>query len=184
MFNSLNLSLGNKGANTYFLLMDDITNDTCKDAIQWILENNLAEERPDFLNLMVCSRGGDLHSALALVDIMEGSSIPVRTIGLGMIASAGLFIFMAGQKGKRVLTPNTTIMSHQYTTGNIGKEHELFAGVKEWTLITNRMIAHYKKHTGLTEAQIREKLLPQQDVYLSAKEAKSLGICDIIKELK
>jgi ATP-dependent Clp protease protease subunit len=184
MFKNLNLSLGNKGTNSYFLLMEDISTESCKDVIQWILENNLSDEKPNFLQLMVCSRGGDLHAALALVDVIAGSAIPVRTIGLGMIASAGLFIFMAGQKGYRVLTPNTTIMSHQYTTGNIGKEHELFAGVKEWTLTTERMIAHYKKHTGLTEAQIREKLLPQQDVFLSAKEAKALGICDIIKELK
>ena len=46
------------------------------------------------------------------------------------------------------------------------------------------MIQHYKKSTGLTEAQIREVLLPPQDVWLSPQEAKKLGLCDDIKDLK
>ena len=45
------------------------------------------------------------------------------------------------------------------------------------------MINHYKKCTGLTEEEIREHLLPPQDVWLSAKEARKLGLCDEIKEV-
>ena len=43
------------------------------------------------------------------------------------------------------------------------------------------MINHYKKCTGLTESDIRQYLLPPHDVWLSAKEAKKLGLCDEIK---
>jgi len=46
------------------------------------------------------------------------------------------------------------------------------------------MIAHYKKVTGLTEAKIRETLLPPQDIWLSAQEAQKLGLCDLVKDLK
>ena len=46
------------------------------------------------------------------------------------------------------------------------------------------MIAHYKKCSGLKEEQIREVLLPPQDVWLSAMEAKKLGLCDDVKDLK
>ena len=65
-----------------------------------------------------------------------------------------------------------------------GKEHELFATVKEYELTTQRMIQHYKRCTGLNEKQIRQYLLPAQDCWLSAKEAKKLGICDNIKALR
>jgi len=82
------------------------------------------------------------------------------------------------------LTPNTSIMSHQYTWGTYGKEHELFSTVKEYELTTERMIKHYKKCTKLKEKQIRQYLLPPHDVWLSAKQAKKLGICDKIKDLK
>jgi ATP-dependent protease ClpP protease subunit len=45
------------------------------------------------------------------------------------------------------------------------------------------MINHYKKCTGLSEAKIREVLLPPQDIWLSATESKKLGLCDDVKEL-
>jgi ATP-dependent Clp protease protease subunit len=92
-------------------------------------------------------------------------------------------IFIAGAQGKRVLTPNTSILSHQYTWGSFGKEHELFAQVKEFDLTTKRLIAHYKKCTGLAEEEIRSTLLPPQDVWLSAAEAKKLNICDHVKDI-
>ena len=79
---------------------------------------------------------------------------------MGMIASCGLLMFISGTKGKRILTPNTSILSHQYSWGSYGKEHELFATVREYELTTERMVNHYKKCTGLDDNMIREKLLP------------------------
>jgi ATP-dependent Clp protease protease subunit len=90
---------------------------------------------------------------------------------------------LAGQKGKRILTPNTSILSHQYSWGAFGKEHELFATVKEFDLTTKKMLAHYKKYTSLTEIEIRDILLPPHDVWVSPKDALKYGICDIIKDL-
>ena len=161
-----------------YLLMDVITAESCKDAIEFILKQNAEKKKQKRLQFMICSPGGDVPSCFALIDIMKGSRIPIHTVGLGVIASCGLLLFITGEKGKRTLTPNTSILSHQYSWGSYGKEHELFAQVKEFELSTERMINHYKKCTGLTEAQIREHLLPPEDRWLSAKEAKKLGICD------
>ena len=164
-----------------FLLMDEISDSTCKDVIQFIISKNLVKPYPKYLQLIINSGGGDLQAAFALIDIMKGSAIPVHTVGLGCVASAAVLIFIAGVKGKRVLTPNTSILSHQYSWGTYGKEHELFSTVKEYELTTKRMMNHYKKCTGLTEKKIREHLLPPQDIWLSATEAKKLGLCDSIK---
>lgn len=184
MMQKLNLQLKEETSkHSFYLLMEDISLATSKTVVEWIFEANFAEERPELLNLIICSPGGDLNAAFAVIDTMRGSAIPVRTIGLGQIASAGLMIFIAGEKGQRILTPNTSILSHQYTWGAFGKEHELFATVKEFDLTTKKMISHYKKCTGLTEAKIREILLPPQDIWLSPLEAKKLGICDEVKEL-
>ena len=164
-----------------FLLMDEITDSTCKDVIQFIISKNLTKPYPKYLQLIINSGGGDLQAAFAVIDTMKGSAIPVHTVGLGCVASAAVLIFIAGVKGKRTLTPNTSILSHQYSWGAYGKEHELFATVREYELTTQRMLKHYKKCTGLTEKRIREHLLPPQDVWLSATQAKKLGICDSIK---
>ena len=165
----------------HHVFMDDVTQESMKPLINWIIAENFnKEKKKEELTLGICSRGGDLNACFALVDIMKGSKIPIRTIGMGMIASCGLVIFISGEKGRRVLTPNTSILSHQYSWGTYGKEHELFAVVKEFDLTTRRMIDHYKKCTGLSEEDIRKYLLPPQDVWLSAKEAKKLGLCDSI----
>lgn len=184
MMNKLNLQLKEESSkHSFMLMMEEVTLSSVKNAVEWIFEANFTEERPEMLNLIITSPGGDLNAAFALIDVMRGSAIPVRTIGLGQIASAGLMIFIAGDKGMRILTPNTSILSHQYSWGAIGKEHELFATVKEFDLTTKKMIQHYKKCTGLTEAKIREILLPPQDVWLSPQEAKKLGLCDDVKDL-
>ena len=166
--------------NGVYLLMDTITPESCKDAIEFVLKQNAERgvNKQKRLQFMICSPGGDVPSCFALIDIMKGSRIPIHTVGLGVIASCGLLLFITGEKGKRTLTPNTSILSHQYSWGSYGKEHELFAQVKEFELSTERMITHYKKCTGLTEKEIREHLLPPEDRWLSAKEAKKLGICD------
>lgn len=163
--------------------MEEINLQTARQTVEWIFDCNFQEERPDQLNLIITSPGGELSAAFAIIDAMRGSAIPIRTIGLGEIASAGLMIFIAGEKGTRLLTPNTSILSHQYSWGAFGKEHELFATVKQFDLTTKKMINHYKKCSGLTEAKIKELLLPPQDMWLSAMEAKKLGLCDEVKEL-
>ena len=164
-----------------YLFMDEISDVTCKDVITFIISKNLVKPYPKYLQLVINSGGGDLNSAFAVIDTMKGSAIPIYTVGLGLVASAAFAIFIAGEKGKRVLTPNTSILSHQYSWGTYGKEHELLATTREYELTTQRMINHYKKCTGLTEKKIREHLLPPQDVWLSATQAKKLGICDSVK---
>ena len=169
----------------FHIFMGDVTMENMHPIINWIISANFAKEKQHKeLTLGICSPGGDLNACFALIDVMKGSRIPIRTIGMGMIASCGLLMFITGTKGKRILTPNTSILSHQYSWGSYGKEHELFATVREYELTTERMVNHYKKCTGLKDGKIREKLLPPSDVWLDAKEAKELGICDHIQEMK
>ena len=169
--------------NGIVVFMGEVSLETMSPLIDWILAENLKDKKQKELTLGICSPGGDLNACFALIDVMKGSRIPIRTIGLGMIASCGLLMFITGTKGKRILTPNTSILSHQYTWGSYGKEHELFATVRELELTTERMINHYKKCTGLKEEDIRKYLLPPQDVWLGAKEAKKLGLCDKIEQI-
>lgn len=167
-----------------YVFMGPVDEDNVRPIIEWILvENHVVKKKKKELLLMICSDGGDLSNGFALIDVMRASTIPIKTVGLGTIASAGLMIFLTGAKGRRILTPNTSILSHQFSWGSSGKAHELFATVKEFELTEKRMIEHYKKSTGLDDDDIRRVLLPPQDVYLSAEEALEYGICDHISDL-
>ena len=167
-----------------YLFMDEVTQESCRDLISFMLTKSWQKPRPTDIQIIINSPGGDLNAAFAVIDIMNACPFPVKTVGLGQIASAAFMMFISGTKGHRILTPNTSIMSHQYSWGSFGKEHELIALEKEFVLTTERMINHYKKCTGLSETKIRQYLLSATDVWLSAKEAKKLGICDKIKDFK
>jgi len=168
-----------------YVLMGEINAESVKPVIEWILhENFVSKKRRKELLLMICSEGGDVQDAFALIDVMRSSLIPVKTVGLGMIASSGLLIFLAGSVGRRVLTPNTSILSHQFSWYNEGKVHELFATMKEFELTQFRMVKHYQECTGLDEENIRKNLLPPHDVWLTAEDALRLHICDSISILQ
>lgn len=170
--------------NGMYVFMGEVTQEAIRPIIEWILhENFVVKKKKKELLLMICSEGGDTSAAFALIDVMRSSAIPIKTVGLGMIASAGLLMFIAGSPGRRILTPNTSILSHQFSWYNEGKAHELFATMKEFELTQARMLAHYQACTGLTAEQVRTSLLPPQDVWLSAQDALALHICDFVAEL-
>ena len=163
----------------YYLFNQDFNSSSTGELIKFILERNLMpKDKPKQIKLLINSPGGEVSSAFALIDTMKGSRVAIYTYGLGMIASCGLLTFIAGQKGKRFITRNTSILSHQFSGGSFGKEHELFAAVKEFDNTKIRIVDHYKKCTGLSEKDIKKYLLPPEDVWLSAKEAVKLGIAD------
>ena len=168
-----------------YVFMGPVDEESVRPVIEWILyANHIEKKKKKELLLMICSEGGELSPAFALIDCMFASSIPVKTVGLGQISSSGLLIFLAGAPGRRVLTPNTSILSHQFSWGTEGKAHELFAVMREFELTQERMLNHYRITTRLSDEDIRRYLLPPQDVWLSAAEALNHNICDYISDLK
>lgn len=165
----------------YYMFNTDFNAGSTGDAISFIIVRNLIpKNKPKQIKMIINSPGGEVPSAFALIDTMKGSKIPIYTYGLGEIASCGLLTFMAGEKGHRYITRNTAILSHQFSWGTIGKEHELMASVKEFNNTSQRIIEHYKRCTGQTEATIKKYLLPAEDVWLTPKEAIKYGIADHI----
>lgn len=167
-----------------YLLSDSIDDKSVKDPINWIFTENLKKdsERKEHLTLIINSYGGAVSSGFALIDTMMGSQIPVWTIGLGLIASCGLLIFMSGAKGHRIITENTEILTHQFAAGSYGKEHELLANMARHSHTADRIIGHYKKCTGLSKDTIRKELLPASDIWLTPKQALEYNLCDQVKE--
>lgn len=161
-----------------------ITTNSIRPVIETILNCHVLDNKIQNFVLVINSGGGSLLDAFALIDVIKGSKIPIYTVGIGQICSAGLLLFLAGQKGHRILTPNTTIMSHQWTGFLHGKTHELISTRKHHELIDKMVMSHLKSTTGLTAKQIKETLLPAHDVYLTAKEALKYGICDKIKSFQ
>ena len=175
--------LGERKYNNYqetgiFYLSGAIDESTIKPVIEWILSENARKEHKK-LTLIITSPGGYLYDCFALLDIMEGSKIPIDTVGLGCIASCGFVIFLYGKN--RILTPNTFVLSHQYSGGAFGKHHELVAERKSQDWMHGRLVKIYAKKTGLSAKKVEEILLPKSDVILTSEEALKLGVCDEVR---
>ena len=156
----------------------DINEDSVGKAIRWIIFENTKGNEP--LTLYINSDGGNLPDAFALIDVMRMSKVPIRTIGIGSICSSAFLIFAAGTKGHRLIGQNTTVMCHQFTESSEGKFHDLKTKLKENQRMNDRMVSLLVECSNLIEREVKTKLLPPSDVWLSADELVELGIADSI----
>ena len=146
-----------------------------------IIQINVAEEA-DFIQMILNSPGGTCSAGFAIIDLMEWSRLPIYTTGIGMIASMSLAVFMAGEKGHRVITPRTSILSHRFSAMSFGNHSELIAKRKEEDLMHRRLLNHYIEHTKLeSEDEVASKLLRDVDTWLTAEEAVKWGIADVVQ---
>lgn len=166
--------------NSTHFLMGEIDDDNITDCIKWITYENIDRRDEKILTLYINSTGGDLYNAFALIDVMQNSHHPVRTIAIGSAMSAAFLIFAAGTRGERFAAKNCSFMCHQYSDSVSGKHHDLRATMRDGELCNEKMINVLQEATGLTRAKVRSKLLPASDVYLNADEVLELGVADHI----
>lgn len=165
-----------------FMLFGSIDECTSFTACEFIIKANLLQPRDAALTFFINSEGGNSHDGFAIIDVMETSRLPVQTVGTGLIASMALLVMVTGHKGTRTITKNTEVMAHQFTSELSGKMHELLALTDECIRLEQTFIEHFKRHTFLTEKQIRDVLLAPSDRWLSPLECKKLGLCDRVTE--
>jgi len=130
------------------------------------------------INLYINSPGGSVTAGMAIYDTMQYIKAPVRTVCVGMAASMGAFLLMAGEKGKRMALPNSEVMIHQPSGGAEGPATDVTIRA-EWLLKTkhkmNRMMAEM---TGQPLEKIANDV--ERDFFMSAEDAKQYGIIDEI----
>ena len=81
------------------------------------------ESKTDPITLYINSPGGEVYSCLGLYDVMQlfiNQGYVIRTINIGLAASAAAVILLAGSKGYRYCLPHSTTMLHQPSSGTYG----------------------------------------------------------------
>jgi ATP-dependent Clp protease protease subunit len=142
------------------------------------------EEKVEQIQMIVNSHGGGCSAGFSIIDMMESSRIPVHTFGTGEIASMGLMVFMAGERGKRMITPRTSILSHRFSDRTGGNHSQLVACRKEQDMTHDRIVNHYLQCTSVkTREELESTLLLPVDTWLSPEEAIKYGIADIVEPI-
>jgi len=170
--------LGEKGI---LFLNGEITDESARSLCQDIIALNLKGKVPR-IQLLVQSQGGSCTAGFAIVDLMEWSRIPVYTTGLGILASMGLLVFMAGHRGHRTLLPRSILLSHRFSTAFAGNHSQLLAARKMQDLVHERIVAHYLAYSNVKDrARLEETLLRDVDTWLTPEEAVSYGLADVVE---
>ena len=174
------ISLESLGAH---LIFGEVDENTMKDASTFLLKaNQLFSNRE--ITYFINTVGGSCYDGFALIDLMEVSKLPIKTVGLGNIISMGVLIFAAGTKGRRIMLKNSCVMAHQFTGGTYGKFHEIMADFKAELYLKHQFIEHFRRHTKMTEKQIEDVMFGASDCYLTPQECKKYGLTDhIVDEL-
>ena len=127
------------------------------------------------------SPGGQVSSGLAIYDTMQMISAPVSTVAVGMTASFGTLLLLAGTKGKRYALPNATIHMHQPLGGVQGQASDIEIEAREILRKKSLMNGIIQKHTVMTPEQIER--YTDRDFYMTADKAKDLGLIDTVAEI-
>jgi ATP-dependent Clp protease protease subunit len=122
------------------------------------------------------SPGGQVTAGLAIYDTMQMISAPVSTVAVGMTASFGTLLLLAGSKGKRYALPHATIHMHQPLGGAQGQASDIEIAAREILRLKSLLNGVIMKHTNMDATMIEK--YTDRDSYLTAEKAKELGIVD------
>ena len=155
----------------------EITDDTANLVVAQLLFLEMEDPDAD-ISLYINSPGGSVTAGMAIYDTMQYIRPQVRTVCVGMAASMGAFLLMAGEKGKRLALPNAEVMIHQPLGGAQGQATDV-AIRAEWLMKTKKkMTEMMAEMTGQKLEKLQADV--ERDYFMSAEEALAYHIIDEI----
>lgn len=137
----------------------------------------LESENPDKdIFLYINSPGGSVSAGLSVFDTMNFIKPDVSTLCLGMAASMGSFLLMAGARGKRFSLPNAKVMIHQPSGGAQGQATDIEIHAREILKTREQLNRIYAERTGQPIEKIATDM--ERDRFMTAEEAREYGLID------
>lgn len=156
-------------------LMTSVDAESCAVVIRGLLHLQRQDSTTP-ITLYINSPGGEVQSGLALYDVMQAVSCPIRTVCLGMAASMGALLFIAGDE--REILPHSRVMIHDPLIGAGAGGSALSVKARADDLMRIRDIAAgvIARHSGMSIERVFE--LTASDTYFEAEEAVEAGLAD------
>jgi ATP-dependent Clp protease protease subunit len=139
----------------------------------------LSNESPTAdIHMYINSPGGSVSAGLAIYDTMQFVRPDVATYCIGMAASMGALLLMAGARNKRFVLPNSKVLLHQPLIGGVleGAATDLGIQAREMLRTRDRLYKIMSEHTGKDIQTITHDC--ERDKWLDADEAVGYGLAD------
>ncbi len=138
---------------------------------------HLEAEDPDKdISIYINSPGGSVTAGLGIYDTMQIIRPQVSTICVGMAASMGAILLLAGEKGKRQALPNARVMIHQPWGGVQGTASDISIQAEEILKTKKRLNEIISQHTGKPISEVEKDT--DRDNYMSSQQAMEYGLID------
>lgn len=140
------------------------------------------EDSESDIHFYINSPGGSVSAGLGVYDTMQFIRPKVATYCIGMAASMGSLLLMAGADGKRHILPNGRVLLHQPLMGGVmqGQATDLGIQAKEIIKTRKRLYKIMAGHTGQSEEKVAEDC--ERDYWLDAPESAEYGVVDRVLE--
>ncbi len=138
-----------------------------------------SEESSRDIRMYINSPGGVITAGLAIYDTMRHIQAPISTTVIGMAASFGTILLMAGDKGKRYALPNARIHLHQPLLqggGITGQVTDIEIHARELLHTREVINSIIVRHTGQPLERIQRDT--DRDFFMSPEDACEYGIID------
>ena len=136
------------------------------------------EDQKKDIYLYINSPGGSVTSTMAIYDTIQFIKPDVSTICVGLAASGGAMLLLAGQKGKRFALPHSRIMIHQPLGGAEGQATDIDIRARQILKLRDNLVKIMAKNTGQAVAKVDKDI--ERDFFLNAEEGVKYGIIDAI----
>ncbi|MBR4625986.1 MAG: ATP-dependent Clp protease proteolytic subunit [Alphaproteobacteria bacterium] len=137
----------------------------------------LESENPNAdISMYINSPGGEVYAGLATMNTMQYIKPNVSTIGMGVVASMASVLLAAGEKGKRFLLPDSTVMIHQPSAGTQGMITDMEISVREGQRLKKLITQKMAEFTGRKEKELFDAM--ERDNWMDADAAKKFGLID------
>ena len=158
------------------IISGEINDEVARDVANKLLLLEATSNDP--INLFISTQGGHVDSGFYIRDMINFIKPKVNIIGSGWVVSAGIFIYLSGDKERRYSLPNTRFMMHQPSGGAQGQSTEIEITAKEIVRTRRRINEVIAQETGQDLEKVEEDT--NRDYWLSVEEALDYGIVNKI----
>ena len=139
-----------------------------------------SESKDKDIYMYINSPGGSVTAGLAMCDTMQYIKPDISTVSIGLSASAGSLLLMAGTAGKRISLPHSKIMIHQPSAGFQGQATDIEIHAKDILDTKKRLNELYVKHCGKDLTTVESAM--ERDNFMTPQQALDFGLIDKIVE--
>ena len=137
-----------------------------------------ALDRRKDISLYINSPGGSVDAGFAIYDTMQSLDCDVVTVAMGLAASMGQFLLVAGTPGKRFALRHSQILMHQPLGQMSGVASDILVHADHVAYLRRLMAQRIAVHTGQSEERIVADF--DRDRWFTADEAREYGMIDAV----